>query len=346
MSEVLGTPEFINLYQCFPYCGGAGPTPPPSNPISFTIRVVESSSPALGSGTNGGVPSASVVMTGDRDNYRTFTTDSGGYVSNTYRPEATPTFTGSRWGISSTGGPGATITLYTDSTMKLGLAPGSAPDAEGATFNVTAAANGGGSGTLSRALRSAPSVPALIKVPRNGEAGGSIRVTAADHPRFTWNSESPLALTSSANVGKPSNDTMRFQAIHKWVRVAVDFRKPAINEDLAPIKLTAYAYAVDGAGKPVYGTPLGVPTYVGATGSTTPQSNPSAEGQTSMWFWSLRRLEQAGAPYVDRFFIHAEGGFWISKPDAANELVVINDAARVSGVITKTIELLQSGGGK
>jgi hypothetical protein len=345
VSEVLGAPEFVNLYQCFPYCGGAGPTPPPSNPIAFTLRVAESSSPHMGSGTNSGVPFASVVMTGDRDNYRTLSTDGSGNLSNTYRPEATPTFTASKWGIASTGGPGSTITLYTDSTMKLGLADGSAAAANGATFSVTGAANGSGSQTISRSLQMAPGVPALIKVPRNGENGPSIRVTGADNPRFTWNTEAPLALTATANIGKPSNTTMRFLAIHKWVKVAVTFRSQ-LNEDQADIKLTAYPYAVDASGAPVYGTPLGLPTVVGSDGRTITQSNPSAQGATQLWFGSLKRLETGSAPYVERFLIHAEGGLLISKPNLANELVVIDQQARLSGVINKTIELQLNGGGK
>jgi hypothetical protein len=49
---------------------------------------------------------------------------------------------------------------------------------------------------------------------------------------------------------------------------------------------------------------------------------------------------------VERFLIHAEGGLLISKPNLANELVVIDQQARLSGVINKTIELQLSGGGK
>ncbi|MEB3196783.1 MAG: hypothetical protein VKP62_06225 [Candidatus Sericytochromatia bacterium] len=317
--------------------------------MPFTLRVVESSAPDLGQAQGGGVANCPVTMTGDRDGTTNFTTNGSGNLSGQYKPESTPTFVARKWSISDTGGPGSTLTLRTDASMKLGMEASGAPEASGQTFTITAAANGGGNQSLSRAISAAPAVPTFLKVPRSGDGVSTIAVTAVDHPRFTWDSDAPLNLTASANIGKISNSTMRFRAIHKWVKVTVNFKLPTgvtNTEGIDQIELSAYPYLVDAASRPVYGAKIKLPAATLTDGSIYTQTNPTLKGGRLMYFLSRARLAAGLATYHEKLLIHAEGGFWISKPDLANELITIDDAARVSGAITKNIELEFNGGGK
>ena len=81
--------------------------------LTVRVDVVEdASSPHLGTGFNGGVPSATITMTGDRNGTTTFSTNSSGDYSSEYYPESTPTLTAEKWGLSTTGSPGSTTPAH------------------------------------------------------------------------------------------------------------------------------------------------------------------------------------------------------------------------------------------
>lgn len=346
LATVLGSPEIVSLYQCFPFCSTPEPPPPPP-PIPFAGKVNEASSPHMGTGRNAGIAGASVVMTGDRNGTSTFSTDSNGNYADKYFPESKPTLTVSKWGLSTTGSPGDTMTLHTDATVKLGLEADSAIEANGATFALAGAVNGSGSDTLSRALAAPPSLPSMIKIPRNGEGTASLSITSADHPRFTWAGEAPLALSSSAATGKIASGTMRFAAIHKWVRIHVSLTGlfGALNEDADDAKITVYPYENDGGGKPVYGTAFPLPAVTTAT-NTFGQANPLTAGERDFYVWTLGRIAKPGTPYHSRFRIHLENDMLVSSPLNDNETFTITDEMRRTGTGNITIKMMLKGSQK
>lgn len=346
LATVLGSAEIVSLYQCFPACSTPDPPPPPP-PVPFSGRVNESSSPHMGTGVNGGVPSCSITMTGDRNGTTTFSTDGAGNYSNQYFPESTPTLTASKWGLSTTGSPGSTMTLYTDATVKLGLGANSAPAADGATFAIKGTVNGGTSASLSRALTTSAYLPTLIKIPRNGTTSSSLNVTSADHARFTWAGEPALSLSASAAAGKIGSGTMRFDAIHKWVKVHVNLTGlyGPLTEDADDAKITLFTYTNDAAGKPIYTNAFGLPTATTATGTVT-QPNPMLKGEREFYVWTLNRLGSAPAPYQSKFRIHLENDMLISSPLDENETFTITDAMRKSGTATVTIKMMLKGSQK
>ena len=347
VAVVLGSPEVVSLYQCFPSCSVPDPPLPPP-PVPFSGRVVESSSPHLGTGFNGGVPSATITMTGDRNGTTTFSTNSSGDYSSEYYPESTPTLTAEKWGLSTTGSPGSTMTLYTDATTKLGLGPDSAPAADGATWTVTGNPNGSGTDSLSRALFMSPSLPALIKIPRNGSTDSSLTVTAADSPRFTWAGEPALALSQTVKTGSIASGTMRFNAIHKWIKVNVDVKElsgVSPTEDTSDLQISVYAYENDGGGKPVYSTRFGLPTVTTAS-STIEQSNPAPKGVFNFYVPTVNRLSTPSAPYHPRFRVKLENGFYVSYGSNDNETFTITDAMRKSGTANMTVKLVFKAGQK
>ena len=343
---MLGSPELVSLYQCFPFCTTPEPPPPPP-PIPFSGKVNESSSPHMGSGRNGGVPSASIKMVGDRNGTTTFSTDGNGNYSEKYYPESKPTLTATKWGLSTTGSPGATMTLYTDATVKVGLATGGAPAAQGATFNIKGKVNGATSATIARALTTSPSVPSLIKIPRNGEAASSLAIDSVDHARFTWAGESPLALSASAAAGKIASGTMQFAPIHKWVRVHVNLTglQGPLNEDASDAQVTVFPYANSSDGKPVYANAFALPTAQTPSGAVS-QANPLSEGERDFYGWTLNRLATAATPYHNRFRIHLENAMLISSPNLDNETFTITDDMRRSGTASITIKMMLKGASK
>ncbi len=346
LATVLGSAEIVSLYQCFPYCETPEPPPPPP-PVPFSGRVNEASSPNMGTGRNGGVASCAITMTGDRNGTTSFSTDGAGNYSNQYFPESMPTLTASKWGLSTTGSPGSTMTLYTDATVKLGLGAGSAPAADGATFALKGNVNGGTAATLSRALTTSTFLPVLIKIPRNGDTTSSLNVNSADHPRFTWAGEPALNLNASAGAGKIASATMRFDAIHKWVKVHVDLTGlfGPLTEDANDAKITVFSYLNDGAGKPVYTNAFGLPTATTATGTVT-QPNPMLVGERDFYVSTLGRLGTAAAPYHAKFRIHLENDMLVSSPLDDNETFTITDAMRKSGTGTITIKMMLKGSQK
>lgn len=345
LATVLGSAEIVSLYQCFPACSTPDPPPPPP-PVPFSGKVNEASSPHMGTGKNGGVPSCAITMTGDRNGTTSFSTDGAGNYSNQYFPESTPTLTASKWGLSTTGSPGSTMTLYTDATVKLGIGTNSAPLADNQTFAIKGTVNGSTSATLSRALNMS-TLPVLIKIPRNGDGTSSLNVNSADHPRFTWAGEAPLSLDSSASPGKIASGTMRFDAIHKWVKVHVDLTGlfGPLTEDATDAKVTVFSYLNDGSGKPAYTNAFGLPTATTAAGTVT-QPNPMLVGEREFYVWTLNRIATSAAPYHAKFRIHVENDMLVSSPLDENETFTITDAMRKSGVGNITVKMMLKGSQK
>lgn len=347
LATVLGSPELVSLYQCFPFCSTPEPPPPPP-PVPFSSKVNEASSPHWGTGRNGGVPNATITMSGDREGTKTFTTDGSGNFSNVYKPESIPTLTASKWGLSTTGSPGSTMTLYTDATVKVGLGAASATAADGQTFALTGSINGGAASSLSRALTTSTYLPSLIKIPRNGEGASTCKITAADHKRFTWAGEAPLNLSASANPGKIASGTMRFDAIHKFIKVTVNLTGlfGPLLEDAGDAKITVYAYKNDAAGNPIYDNDFGLPTAVTPANATVEQPNPLLKGEREFYVWSLARLGSAGAPYHAKFRIHLENDMLVSSPLGDNETLTITDEMRKTGAANITIKMMLKGSQK
>lgn len=341
--EVEQSGELITLYQCFPFCSGVPPIPlPPPEPFSGTV--VESSTPHIGAGYNGPVEGATVTLTGSMDSPITKTTNAAGQFGGTYQPPSVPTAFATKYGVSTSGAPASTLTLYTDVTTKVGLTADSAPAALGKTFQVSGRLHNGATGSTAKALYEPGGMPALVKIPRNSAGGqSSLTLTGIDAPRFTWFGEAPslTGLSQSGNAGGSPAGVMRVRAMHKWVKVVVSFEALG-NEPTNDVKLHLHDYVNLADGSPSYAdtTRFGLPTVVTTdSGTTLAQPNPTAAGTVEFYVWTANRLGTAAAPYKAKFRVHAESGRYISNPQGDNETIELTDQARISGLITKKIKL-------
>jgi hypothetical protein len=346
--EVQLSPDSVALYQCIAYtCAEESGTIPTLPPVSMAAKVLESSSPTLGTGVNGPVAGASVTLTGSTDAPLSYTTDAGGNFSGSFVPPSElPTFTGTKWGVTGTASVNQNITLYTDAVVKLGLSTDSAPAANSATFTVGGTLNGGAiSGNMALGTGS----PNLVIIPRNPAGGNSsLAVATIDHPRFTWFGEAAsLGLSQATPAGTTASGAMRARAMHKWVKVQLNLSTN--NGKPVPPDARAYAYTWDsvvypaaGAGQPTYPASglFGLPTAKDASLATVTQSNPAAAGVTALYVWTANRIANASAPYQSRFRLHIDSNEWRSQWENGAEDVVIDDAARINGLITKNLLLV------
>jgi hypothetical protein len=314
--------------------------------VNFRGVVRERSAPDIGTGVNGPIEGASVTVSGSLDGAQSFTTDAIGNFFGTYSPPSAPSSFATKYGVSTTGGPDSFLFLDTDATMKVGLDPLSAPDADGQSFALAVAANGGVVGSVTRALGFPSSFPALVSVPRANcgvdACTSTLALSGVDNPRFTWMGEGPLLRSDSALTGSMSSNTIAVSVMHKWVRVHVVLTAPNSAAAISPQVMQAYTWdsvAYDAIGGATYNPSglFGVPAAVISDGSTKVQSNPSLAGETDLYVWTANRLGTPGAPYQDRFKLHLDSLNWNSVPTAGNEDIVIDDAARLSGLITKTV---------
>lgn len=388
------------LYHCFPDCNEVGPSGDKScqlaganicnaPPVNFAGQVSESSSPDFGSGHNGALSGVAVTLTGSMDSPINRTTDASGNYSGTYQPPSAPTAMAKDFGMTVTGGANGPLVFYTDANAIVMEDPGSAPDAEGVSFALTAgvndpalcsgptpvvakpAAGGGGSGgasagsggleifkgffiplaktsfgahilsvdtqtksgyTLSR------KTPKFLAIPRNpGCADSNITISSVDNPRFTWFGDGGLSLSSSAAPGTTANNIMAVKLMHKWVDVTVTLNLPA-GASGSDVTLGAYDAASATPGTYPDAALFGLPTVVDAGGSSLAQSNPTKPGVLHIFVETTSRLATSGAPYKTSFYLHAAGGDVISL--AKDELVTIDDAARISGKVNKTLTMV------
>ncbi|MDB5100767.1 MAG: hypothetical protein JWM80_5188 [Cyanobacteria bacterium RYN_339] len=340
----------VALYRCFPYCY-EGPDLSCTvdgvdvcNPVvNFAGMVVEKSTPDIGGGYNGGIAGAAVTLTGSQEGTINLTTDASGHFGGSYHNPNDPTARATRWGLSATGSASDTLTLLTDAAFKLGLTSDSAPASDGQSFSLGIGANGGPGTTMSRSLHTSPQLPAFVRVARNAEVNSTLNVTTIDNPFFTWFGDAAFAAQSrSAAPGATASSSIAVRTMHKWVRINVNFT------NTTGLSASDVALQIFDRGAVTFPTPatatyddaglISLPTSADPGGSHV-QTNPSAAGATTFWLTSTPRLANFTAPYKGVVVAHAEGKFLISDPTAAAEVVTLDDASRISGVINLNLRL-------
>jgi hypothetical protein len=342
VAQVESDSAIVVLDTCFPFCD-VPPPPPPPPPVSFSGGINESSAPDMGTGYNGGVAGAIVILSGSASGVISLTTNASGNYSGIYQPPSEPTVYATKYGVSNSSCcVGTPIYLYTDVVTKLRLTPNSAPAADGAAVGIVGTVNGA-AGSTTKALYTGFATPILI--PRQpGSSTSSISVTGIDSPRFTWFGESPIALSQSGPTGGYASGEMLVRAMHKYIKVVLQFQPPSGLPIPTDTKLFSYdwnAVSYPPNLQPIYSAAglFGLPTAYDAASAPVSQANPSAPGTTQEYVFAANRLGTAGAPYKSQFKLHVDSRQMQSDWTSGNEDIIIDDAARVSGVIYKSMRL-------